>query len=792
MDIKKLLKELTLEEKVGLLSGQDVWNTLAIPRLGISSLRMADGPFGIRRQVDDFDSNGKKGSMPATCFPAPALLANSFNRELMFNVGVAIAKEAIKYKVNVLLAPGINIKRNPLAGRNFEYFSEDPYLTGEMALSMVNGLSSLKVGTAVKHFALNQQETYRYTNRSILDEVALNDIYLKAFKKVITKGQPAMVMSSYNKNVNGYIQDDPNFLTELLRNKWNYKGIVVSDWGAVDNRITALKAGLDLEMPSSSGFNDALVLKAINEKQIDQEIVDQSVTRILNQVEMLKPNEVLFKDEHHHQLAYQAALESFVLLKNESNILPLKIEDDFAIIGELAEKNRIQGGGSSRVNPTYISNIFNRFKKENIAIKYAKGYEIDNQELNQNLINEAVALAKQVKTVILFVGLTDYDENEGIDRKHLRLNNNQLQLIDQVTAVNQNVIMVLTGGSVVELPFLNKIKGLILVSLMGQGGARALMDLILGLESPSGKLAETYPLKLDDVPGKDYFPGGNNASYYVESSYVGYRFYNTFKQAVAFPFGFGLSYNTYKISNLNFDKSMLTFNFEITNNGNYHGAEIIQFYQLETDRLSPHHHQKLVGFIKVFLKPQETKKVSYQLNLDELKSYSLDTKQEEIIGNKHVIQVATSSTSILQSFEVNLEGIKEKKAIILTKETMNEASLKSNLSLTELPPLNINLNKGQFSLNTPLFFLRKTLLGKVLYNAAVKSITDNAGKNIFNDTAMIEGLDYTPLRTMAIMSGGSLSLGTANILLALMNKDFITFFKLLFKKSKLDPNKKDL
>jgi beta-glucosidase len=791
MDYKKQLASLTLEEKIGLLSGKDVWNTLDIPRLNINSLRMADGPFGIRRQLDDFDSSGKKGSLPSTCFPAPSLLANSFNRDLMFEIGQAMAKEAIKNNVNILLAPGINIKRNPLAGRNFEYFSEDPYLTGEMALKMVEGLASLKVGAAVKHFALNQQETFRFTNRSIVDEVALHDLYLKAFKKVISQMQPAMVMSSYNKSLNGYIQEDPYFLTTLLRDEWKYQGIVISDWGATDNRVNSLNAGLDIEMPSSSGVNDRAIYNAVKAKALAVELIDKSVIRILQQVEKLKPTEVLFKNESHHELAYKAALESFVLLKNEDQVLPIKIDDDIAIIGELAKNNRIQGGGSSRVNPTYISNIFNRFRKENQNIKYAQGYSIDDQKINQSLVTEASNLAASVTKVILFVGLTDYDENEGIDRKHLRLSDNQLHLIDAITQVNKNIVIVLTGGSVVELPFLNKIKGLILVSLMGQGGARALMDILLGLISPSGKLAETYPIKIEDVLGHDYFPGGNNATYYVESIFVGYRNFNTFDIPVNFPFGFGLSYNTYKISKINFDVKNLKIAFTIKNNGKYRGAEIIQFYHKELERSFKNVPQKLVGFIKVYLNPGEQKEVEYKLDLTELKSFDLNSKKYEIIGNSHLIQVATSSREIIEELTFSYKGIKENSRFNLGKESLNLAGLKKNLKLEHLPPINIEHKRGNFTLNTPLVYLKNTLVGKFIYQAAVKSITDNAGKNIFNDQAMIEGLEFTPLRMMAIMSGGDLSLATADKMIALMNRDYKKFLRLMLNKTIKDPNGKD-
>lgn len=526
--IEEVITRLTLEQKAGLLSGKNAWETLGFERLEIPSLRLSDGPHGLRTVVSN-DMTDQE-AIQATCFPPEATIACSFNRDLAYKMGAAIGEEALKNKVAILLGPGLNIKRSPLGGRNFEYYSEDPYLTGEMGAAFVKGLQSKNVGACVKHFACNSQEDFRFSTDSLVDERALREIYLEGFRKVVTEASPAAIMGAYNK-VNGvYACENPVLLRDILRQEWGFKGIVISDWGATNDRVAALKAGLDLEMPSSRGYNDLKVYQAMNRSLIDGIVIDEAVVRLLTVAEKYGANEARpYPEMLHHELAYEIAKDSFVLLKNDG-ILPLNARDNFIVVGDLAAHPHIQGGGSSKVSPFYVNNPLYELKKMKERLTYCEGYSSDPTR-KENLIAQAVEAAKNADSIVLFVGLTDESESEGADRFDLALPGDQIDLYNALYRVNKNIIVVLQAGCVVDLSFAEEARAILDVRLLGQAGAKAVAETLLGEANPSGKTTETYPFKLSDVPNYKFYPGGVHHSYFMESIYVGYRYYDSYRVA---------------------------------------------------------------------------------------------------------------------------------------------------------------------------------------------------------------------------------------------------------------------
>jgi beta-glucosidase len=666
-DIKQLINEMTLEEKASLCSGLNFWRLKGVERLGIPSIMVTDGPHGLRKQGGSGDHLGIYQSVPATCFPSAVGLASTWNRKLIEKVGIALGEECQAEYVSVLLGPGANIKRSPLCGRNFEYFSEDPYLSSEMAANHVKGVQSQGVGTSLKHFAVNNQEHRRMSVDAIVDERTLREIYLASFENVVKQSQPWTVMCSYNK-VNGeYASENKTLLTDILKDEWGFEGFVVSDWGAVNERANGLEAGLELEMPSSNGLGDRKIVAAVKNGQLSEQTLDNAVERLLNIIFMAVDNKkenASYDKEVHHKLAKEAATESMVLLKNDDKILPLKKEGTIAIIGEFAVKPRYQGGGSSHINPTKLENIYEEIEKaaSGAEVRYAKGYDLKTDLVDEQLIEEAKEVAKQSDRAVLFVGLPDRYESEGYDREHLRIPNNHQALIEAVAEVQPNLVVVLSNGAPIEMPWLIKVKGLLEGYLGGQALGGAIGDLLFGHESPSGKLAETFPQALSHNPSYLNFPGEEDKVEYKEGLFVGYRYYDTKGIAPLFPFGYGLSYTNFEYSNLviNKDEILDTEEVEVTltvkNTGEVPGKEIVQLYVRDLKSTVIRPEKELKGFEKVELQPGEERTVTFTLDKRSFAYYNVDLKDWHVESGLFEILVGKSSAEIILEGTVNVKS----------------------------------------------------------------------------------------------------------------------------------------
>lgn len=660
-DIKKLIQEMTLEEKAGMCSGEDFWHLKAIERLGIPTVMVSDGPHGLRKQDDRGDNLGINDSIEAVCFPASCASAASFDRELIKEMGRALGEECQAENVSVLLGPGINIKRTPLCGRNFEYFSEDPYLAGELGASHVLGVQSQNVGTSVKHFAANNQEYRRMTASSEVDERTLREIYLSAFETVVKKAKPWTVMCSYNK-VNGiFASENPILLNDILRKEWGFNGYVVSDWGAVNERVEGLKAGLDLEMPSSHGTTDAQIVQAVKENRLSEDILDQSVERILSAIYRFDDNRLdkTFDKEKDHKLAVKILEESAVLLKNVNNVLPLNTKQKIAFIGEYAQKPRYQGGGSSHINSYKVSSAL-EFVKPLTDIIYEYGFPVDKDERNEELFNQAIKAAQNSDVAVVFAGLPDSFESEGYDRTHMRLPSCQNELIEAICSVQPNTVVVLHNGSPIEMPWVNRVAGILEMYLGGQGIGEATVNLLFGLTNPSGKLPETFPLKLADNPTSLAFPGDGHSVEYKEGVYVGYRYYDKKEMNVLFPFGYGLSYTAFTYSNLRIDKKEMTdietvkVSVDVTNSGDILGREIVQLYVSDHTHRIDRPLRELKGFEKVELMPMETKTVEFILDKRSFAWYHVGISDWYLGSGNYTIEIGRSSREIEQVEEINL------------------------------------------------------------------------------------------------------------------------------------------
>ena len=628
--IKKLVAQMTLEEKAAMCSGADFWHTEAVERLGIPASMVSDGPHGLRKQDQKGDHLGVNDSIKAVCFPAGCGTAASFNRELLTQMGEVLGNECQAEGVSVILGPAVNIKRSPLCGRNFEYYSEDPLVASEMAGALIKGVQSRNVGTSIKHFLANNQETRRMSGDSRVDERTLNEIYLAAFEGAVKKQKPWTVMCSYNK-INGvYAAENRKYLTETLREQWGFDGYVMSDWGAVNNRVEDLKAGLDLEMPTSLGANDKLIVGAVQSGNLKECVVDAAVERILNIVfryeENRDKNAVWDKDKD-HEMARKVAEETIVLLKNEG-VLPLNEKEDIAFIGKYAKQPRYQGGGSSHINSHKITSAMDAAAGMS-NIVYAQGYRDDVDETDAKLLEEAVAAAKSAKAAVIFAGLPDAFESEGFDRQHMRMPNCQNELIEKVAAVQPNTIVVLHNGSPVEMPWADQVKGIVEAYLGGQAVGGAVCDILFGKVNPSAKLPETFPLRLEDNPSYLSYFGEGDVVEYREGIFVGYRYYDKKKMDVLFPFGFGLSYTTFEYSNLMVDKESmkdtdtLTVTVDVTNTGSMAGKEVVQLYVADKESTVIRPVKELRDFAKVELAPGETKTVSFTLDKRAFAYYSV-------------------------------------------------------------------------------------------------------------------------------------------------------------------------
>lgn len=662
LDIPELVQKLTLEEKAGLCSGLDFWHTKNIERLGIPSAMVSDGPHGLRKQDANPDHMGVGESVQAIGFPTASAMACSFDRDLLYAVGNALGEECVAEDLAVLLGPGINMKRSPICGRNFEYYSEDPLVTGELASAFVNGVQSHGVGTSVKHFAANNQEWRRMSISAEIDERTLREIYLSAFEIVVKKAQPWTIMCSYNR-INGiYSSDNKWLLNDVLRDEWGFEGLVMTDWGAMNDRVTALKAGLDLEMPSSHGETDKLLVAAVKDGSLPEEILDQAVTRILTLVDKYlthKQNSTYDKEEH-HQLAKLTAEQSAVLLKNDG-ILPLKKCQKVTFIGEFAKKPRIQGGGSSHINCYRIESALEA--AENVT--YAQGFRTDTDQTDPTLLEEAIQAAREAEAAVIFAGLPDSFESEGFDRQHLNMPDCQNELIDKVCEVQPNTIVVLHSGSPIVMPWLSKVKAVLNMYLSGQASGGAAVNLLYGNTNPSGKLAESFPLKLENNPSYLNFPGTRQKVHYQEGIFIGYRYYDKKKMEVLFPFGYGLSYTTFSYDNLKVNRSTakdtdtVTVSLDVTNTGDIAGAEIVQLYIRNPVGEEIRPEKELRNFAKVYLEPKETKTITMELNGRAFAYYHVGIHDWYVESGEYEILIGSSSRDIRLHYTIRITGTKE-------------------------------------------------------------------------------------------------------------------------------------
>jgi len=741
-DLKALIQQMTLEEKASFASGLDFWNLQGLERLGIPSVMVTDGPHGLRKQAEGSDHLGLFNSVPATCFPSAAGLACSWDRDLIQQVGEALGEECQAENVAVLLGPGANIKRSPLCGRNFEYFSEDPYLSSQMAANHIKGVQSKNVGTSLKHFAVNNQEHRRMTTSAEVTERALREIYLASFEGAVKESQPWTVMSSYNK-VNGtFASENPRLLTEILRDEWGFEGFVVSDWGAVNVRVDALKAGLDLEMPASYGAGQAKILEAIQNGSLSEKILDQAVERILTIVFRFvdsRDENTTFDKEAHHDLARQVASECMVLLKNEDHILPLAKKGSVSVIGAFATKPRYQGGGSSHVNPTKLENSLEEIEKKcagKANVFYARGYEVDSDQTNEELLAEAKEAAAQSDVAVLFLGLPDRYESEGYDREHLNIPVNQVELIESVHEVQKNIVVVLSNGAPIEMPWLGKVKGLLEGYLGGQALGGAIADLLFGDANPSGKLAETFPQKLSDNPSYLFFPGEGDRVEYKEDIFVGYRYYDTKQVEPLFPFGYGLSYTNFEYSNLKVDKKeaqqsdLVTVTVDVTNAGTLAGKEIVQLYVKDVQSSVARPEKELKGFVKVALEAGETKTVTFTLDKRAFAFYNTELKDWDVETGEFKILVGKSSRDILLSEQIKVISSRTPKLTVHRNTTIGDI-----LSDSVLAPVATHI-LAKMSENNPLMSVREDEEGAEMMAAMMK---------------------YLPLRALAGFSQGSIT-----------------------------------
>ena len=678
-NIQSLIQQMTLEEKAALCTGASAWTTTPVERLGIPEMIVSDGPHGVRRVPDVHEMVTE--SLPATCFPTASCLASTWNVDLIYQMGQALGQECIALNVDVLLGPGANMKRSPLGGRNFEYFSEDPYLAGEMAASIINGVQSKGVGTSLKHYAANNQEYQRFSISAEVDERTLREIYLPAFEKAVKQAQPWTVMCSYNK-VNGtFASEHRHLLTEILKEEWGFEGLVVSDWGAVRDRVAALKAGLDWEMPGPQDRRVKAVVEAVRSGQLEESVLDESVRRILNIVFKAKetPMTGTFDVEAHHELAHKIATEGMVLLKN-NGLLPLQGQHHIAVIGRSAARAHFQGGGSSHIHPTKVAVPFKELQAQAVdaELTYVEGYPADDS-FRQDLIDQAVTIAQSADVAVLYIALPTFKESEGYDRKDLDLTAQQVALIKAVSKVQPNTVVVLNNGAPVAMSeWIEGVAAVLEGWMMGQAGGIAVADILFGKVNPSGKLAETFPLKLADTPSYINWPGEAGKVHYGEGLFIGYRYYDAKEMPVLFPFGHGLSYTSFEYSNARVsattfkDVDGLTVTVEVTNTGKVAGKEIVQVYVHDHDAGLVRPEKELKGFAKVELQPGETKSVSVFLDFRAFAFYHPEYKQWITEDGEFEILVATSATDIRETVTVTLESTLNLPCILDKESTLKE------------------------------------------------------------------------------------------------------------------------
>ncbi len=665
-----LIAQMTLEEKASMCDGLDYWHSQPVERVGIKSIALNDGPHGIRKKGDPKENKDVLKGLPAICFPTASATACSWDTDLIYKMGEALGDECRKEQVSVLLGPGTNIKRSPLCGRNFEYFSEDGLLAGEMSAAFINGVQSKGIGTSLKHYAANNQETRRMTVNAVVDERTLRETYLLPFEIAVKKSQPWTVMNSYNRLNGTYAAENKWLLTDVLRDDWGYEGVVITDWGAENDRVAGLLAGQEIEMPTSSGIGTKLIIDAVNDGSFDVAVLDAAVDKIIELTKKAEPvlgGTYTYDSDAHHQLAREIAAQCMVLMKNDNNVLPLKKDAKIALIGEMAHTPRYQGAGSSLINPIKLDCAYSTMKEMGVNFTFSKGYELKKckEKKAMELILDARAKAKEADVAVVFVGLTDEYETEGADRHHLSIPPMHNILVEEVLKVNPNTVVVLSGGAAVEMPWANKVPAILNMFLTGQAGGSAVCDILFGDVNPSGKLSETYPLALEDNSSYNYFPGTTVSVEHREGVYVGYKYYDTANKEVAFPFGFGLSYTTFEYSDIKVsadsikDTDTVTVSFKVKNTGDVDGAEVAQLYVNDVESTIYRPVKELRGFKKVFLKAGEEKEVEITLDKRAFAYYNVNINDWHVESGEFKILVGASSRDIKLETTINVESTVE-------------------------------------------------------------------------------------------------------------------------------------
>lgn len=757
MNVKELLSSLTLEEKSALLQGKTMWTTWDIPRVGLPSIFLSDGPHGLRKQAGPADNLGLNESIPATCFPTAAAMANSWDTALGEELGQYLGREAAANDVNVLLGPGLNIKRSPLCGRNFEYFSEDPYLAGKMAAAYIRGIQSTGVAACPKHFAANSQELRRMSTDSVVDERTLREIYLTGFEIAVKESNPKTIMSAYNR-VNGtYANENKELLLDTLRDRWGFNGFVMSDWGASNNHVDGVRNGSALEMPAP-GLDSAMnIVSAVRSGKLSEADVDARVEEILNVINATyapvaeAPKEL--NREDYQQMAKRCAAASIVLLENDG-ILPLRAGTRVAIVGEFAERPRYQGAGSSLVNPTRVENLLDSLKGKGLHLTgYAKGYSHENQSADLQLIQEAVQLCAGADVVLLCCGLDDRSEVEGQDRTHLELPESQSALFHALSRVNSNIVLVLSGGAPFRLPESGTFRAAIHGYLSGQAGGPAMADALLGTVNPSGKLSETWPLSLEDTPCHRYYPGKMRTCEYREGLYVGYRYYDTAGIIVRYPFGHGLSYTTFSYSDLKASSEKVTFT--LTNSGAADGAEVAQLYVSCKSSSIYRPRKELKGFAKVFLKAGESKEVTIELDDKAFRYFDVHTGNFEVEAGTYEISIAASSCDVKLTAAVEVSGT----AVPVQQELPSyKTAAVTDVSDAEFEvllgrPIPDGRWTGEIDINDPLSRLgdAKSALARGIFKGLNRKMEQSSSDG------MLLYIFHMPLRAIAKTTGGMIT-----------------------------------
>ena len=798
INIDEIMKQLTVEEKVCLLSGHKSWHTNKVSRLGIPSIFLTDGPHGLRKKKEDDKTAGLGQTELSTCFPAACTTGSSWNKALLYKMGVAMGEECRHYNVNLILGPAVNIKRNPLCGRNFEYFSEDPLVAGVLGAKLTRGIEDMGVGTSVKHFACNNNEKNRYFGDSIVDERAFREIYLKAFEPIIKEGRPQTVMCAYNKVNGAYASENGELLNDILRDDWGYEGLVMSDWGAVNDRVKGLQNGLDLEMPGDIGHNRQALLDAVNNGTLSMEVLDTAVIRVLNMINntMKEQEAIPEKFDEHAQLAKELSIDSAVLLKNEKSILPLKEDEHYLVVGDMFEKMRYQGAGSSLLRPYKLTSPKQAFDNHGIKYTYEKGYDVNSFENDDALMEKAMLRAEHADTILFFGGLSEYAESEGFDRTTLALPQNQLNLLKRLAKVNKRIVFVMFGGSPVEISFDDDVMAILNMYLPGEEGGEAAYELLFGLANPSGKLCETWPHKYSDVPFHDEFTYTTNDRY-KESIFVGYRYYSSFNVPVKYPFGYGLSYTKFEYRNMRLERDGETIKVyvDVKNVGSRVGSAVVEIFVEGPKSNVVKPALELRGFEKVSLDAGEEKNVCVEIPVENLK-YFIEGKWSLENGIYNFKLCSDVNNELLSSaLEINdgeelcenpqyakLYSVDKEKFLMMTDMYFDR------LIGRKIPS---PLVKRPYDLNTPIREY-KTVGGKFIYNTIMFAFNtiyklelkskDSPDKETKVKNAYFgrEIMKTMSLRSMSYASEGMLSHNMAWALVDIANnRPFKAIFRLI-------------